>query len=84
VTPYSQDGIYVIIKGNDVYETLRMPQVPSKGDILWLSSLTRGRSKYLEAQVSRIEWAMDQRSGTVTAWLTVRVNHKVQESLEKT
>ena len=66
------DGIYVRISGNGIYETLMMPEVPRKGDILWLSSLTRGASPVLEVLVSKVEWSMDQASGIIGVWLTVR------------
>jgi hypothetical protein len=42
-----------------------------KGDILAMGSLTRGRAQG-NFLVSKIEWAMDQQSGNVHAWITVR------------
>lgn len=64
--------VYVHINGHDLYVApLWMPQVPRKGDVLWLGSLTRGATEG-DVQVSRVEWAMDQMTGTITAWLKVR------------
>lgn len=66
------------ITGNDIYETVRFPEVPRKGDILWLESLTLGRSKVKEVIVSKVEWARDQTNWVhgdnegVHVWLTVR------------
>jgi hypothetical protein len=53
----------VSVSGRDIYEQLQMPVVPRKGDILWLSSLTRGHSDVVEVVVSKVEWARDN-----TAW----------------
>lgn len=71
------DGITLNIKGHDIYEQVRLPFVPRKGDILWLGSLTRGRVKVPEVIVSKVEWAMDQTTGEVHVWLTVRRHAKV-------
>jgi hypothetical protein len=76
------DGIYVHITGHDIYETVFMPAVPRKGDILWLSSLTRGANPIPEVIVSKVEWSMEQQSGIVTVWLTVR-RHKVATPTEE-
>jgi hypothetical protein len=59
MTDYSR-MFNVSIVGSGIYETLYMPVVPRKGDILWLSSLTMGRSKVREVLVSKVEWARDQ------------------------
>ena len=64
---------YVHIKGNGIYVTMDMPEVPRKGDILWLSSLTRGACSVLEAQVDRVEWSMNQMTGHIEVWLHVRI-----------
>jgi len=67
------DLITVRVQGSGIYETLAMPVVPRKGDILWLGSLTRGRKDLpAEVLVSKIEWAMEQVSGQIEAWVTVR------------
>lgn len=54
--------IYLIVTGDEIYEELRMPLVPAKGDILELHSLTGGRSPEHRVIVSAIEWVMDQQS----------------------
>lgn len=69
-------GVYVRIQGVDIYHTALMPEVPRKGDILWMSSLTRGAIPINEVQVSRVEWSMDQQSGIIGAWLIVRRTSK--------
>lgn len=60
------------IQGKGIYETLHLPAIPRKGDILWLGSLTRGACPIKEVLVSKVEWAMDQRSSVHTFWITVR------------
>jgi hypothetical protein len=70
---YWETGVHVVIKGHDIYENLWMPVVPRKGDVLWLSSLTRGAVKGLEGTVSRVEWAMEQMTGNIYAIVTVRL-----------
>jgi hypothetical protein len=66
----------VLIRGRDIYEELIMPEVPRKGDILWLESLTRGRCKVREVLVSKVEWARTQNAWVnddgIHVWLTVR------------
>jgi hypothetical protein len=52
--------VTVHISGHDIYETLAMPVVPRKGDILALSSLTMGRCKVLDVVVVGVEWTRDQ------------------------
>ena len=69
--------IYVRIQGHDIFETLRMPEVPRKGDLLWLESLTRGGCKVTEVIVSKVEWSRDQsainyENEGIGVWLTVR------------
>lgn len=71
--------IYVRVQGHDIYETLRMPEVPRKGDLLWLESLTQGRCKVVEVVVSKVEWSRDQtayftdkENEGIGVWLTVR------------
>jgi len=64
--------IEVRITGHDIFEHLRMPEVPRKGDILWLSSLTRGSSEVVEVIVSKVEWARDQ-----TAWMSDKENEGI-------
>lgn len=59
MTDYSR-MFSVYITGSGISETLYMPVVPRKGDTLWLSSLTMGRSKVREVLVSRVEWVRDQ------------------------
>ena len=71
------DRIWMSIKGDGIYETITLPQVPRKGDVLWLSSLTRGANKIPEVLVSKVEWATDQTSGETHVWLTVRRINKV-------
>ena len=66
------EQIWVRIQGHDIYETLWMPETPRKGDVLWLSSLTRGACPVKEALVSKVEWSMDQLSGNIGVWVTVR------------
>ena len=74
------DLIYMSVQGDDIYEHIALPQVPRKGDVLWLGSLTRGASKIPEVLVSKVEWAMEQSSGQLHVWLTVRrINRKVKE-----
>lgn len=68
----TNDGIFVRITGNHIYTTLWMPAVPRKGDILWLKSLTRGAIPIEDVLVSKVEWAMDQASGNIGVWVTVR------------
>ncbi len=56
--------------------TLWLPAVPRKGEVLDLGSLTRGQihGRFL---VSRVEWKMEQTSGEIHVWLTVRrINHE--------
>jgi hypothetical protein len=74
--------ISVSILGDGIYETMRLPEVPRKGDILWLASLTMGRSNVPEVVVSKVEWARDQTAWAydketegIHVWLTVR-RHK--------
>jgi hypothetical protein len=65
----------VIIKGHGLYDELDMSVVPRKGERLNMGSLTRGRVEgdpLFIVQVSNIEWVMDQMSGDVHPWLTVR------------
>lgn len=69
---YYETGILCHIKGNGIYDEIWMPAAPRKGDRLWLSSLTRGRSDVLDVLVSQVEWAMDQRSGNISVWVHVR------------
>lgn len=52
--------VTVHISGHDIYETLTMPEVPRKGDILALSSLTMGRCKVLDVVVVGVEWTRNQ------------------------
>ena len=66
------EGVYVRIQGHNIYHTMFMPIVPRKGDILWLSSLTRGAYDISEVIVSRVEWSMEQQSGLIGAWVKVR------------
>lgn len=66
------DGIWCSVQGRGIYFTTYLPAVPRKGDILGLSSLTRGAVPVTEAVVSKVEWNMDQQSGQVHVWLTVR------------
>lgn len=80
------------IRGHDIYETVRFPEVPRKGDILWLSSLTKGHSDVAEVMVSKVEWARDQiawahdkENEGIHVWLTVRrTNGKGQVLREDT
>jgi hypothetical protein len=73
-----QRMFYVSIRGDGIFETLYMPVVPRKGDILSLSSLTMGTCKVLEAVVSKVEWVRDQTQAFTSptdgihAWITVR------------
>lgn len=84
--------ISVAIRGRDIYEEVRFPEVPRKGDILWLSSLTMGRSDVVEVMVSKVEWARDQvawvhdkENEGIHVWLTVRrTNGKGQALREDT
>ena len=62
---------WVTIEGHDLYMHLWMPETPRKGDILWLDSLSRGVRRG-RAQVSKVEWSMDQTTGTIHPCLTVR------------
>lgn len=74
---YYDKGVNVIITGDDIHDNLYMPFVPRKGEILWLSSLTRGKYKEPEVLVSKVVWSMDQISGSINAWVHVRrVNKK--------
>lgn len=77
---YWSTGVHCIIKGKDLYHEMWMPVVPRKGDYLWLSSLTRGVSQVPEALVSKVEWSMDQRTGVINAWVTVRQSPKLATS----
>ena len=66
------DLISVSVSGRDIYEWLAMPVVPRKGDILWLSSLTRGHSDVVEVVVSKGGvWAvtMDSALASFAAWM---------------
>lgn len=63
---------YVHIRGKNIYHTMHMSFIPRKGDILWLGSLTRGAISVPQVIVSKVEWAMEQQSGTPSVWLTVR------------
>lgn len=68
---------HVIVTGHEIYETLMMPAVPRKGDILWLQSLTRGHSDVPEVIVSKVEWARQQNTyggphDGIHVWLKVR------------
>jgi hypothetical protein len=77
VREYYGTGVLCHIRGDDIYDSIWMPVVPRKGDILWLSSLTRGRYPDPEVLVSKVEWSMDQQSGNISAWIVVRrVNKK--------
>jgi hypothetical protein len=78
--------IHVVIKGHDIYESMRMPAVPRKGDILWLQSLSLGRSDVVEVIVSKVEWARDHTAWVndrenegIHAWLTVRRHQPKEE-----
>ena len=74
------DLIYMTVQGDEIFEHISLPHVPRKGDVLWLSSLTRGSSKIPEVLVSKVEWAMEQTSGQLHLWITVRrINRKVKE-----
>ena len=74
------DLIYMSVQGDEIYEHISLPQIPRKGDVLWLGSLTRGESKIPEVLVSKVEWAMEQSSGQLHLWITVRrINRKVKE-----
>lgn len=71
--------ISVNIQGHEIFETIRMPEIPRKGDLLWLNSLTSGRCPVTEVIVSRVEWARDQTARIhdtenegIHVWLTVR------------
>jgi hypothetical protein len=64
--------IFISVQGDGIYETMSMPVIPRKGDILWLNSLTRGGSPEVEVMVSKVEWAREQQSGAIHVWLTVR------------
>ena len=80
------DLISVSVSGRDIYEWLAMPVVPRKGDILWLSSLTRGHSDVVEVVVSKVEWARDQTvwgppHDGIHARLTVRRTKAAKEAL---
>jgi hypothetical protein len=63
--------IYLVVVGNEIFEELRMPVVPAKGDELELHSLTGGRSPHHGVTVSRIEWVMDQTSRVIYPRLKV-------------
>lgn len=77
---YYETGVHVLIRGDDIYHELWMPEAPRKGDTLWLSSLTRGRYKDPEVLVSKVEWSMDQKSGGISVWLHVRrINKKEKD-----
>lgn len=65
-------GVWVSIRGNDIYHSLQLPFPPHKGDILALGSLTRGASPISQVVVSSVEWAMEQMSGEIHLWVTVR------------
>lgn len=65
--------ISVSIRGKDIYETLRMPAIPRKGDRLWLSSLCSRSDLPNDVIVSKVEWARDQ-----TARFTDRENEGIQ------
>lgn len=81
---YWETGVRVIISGKDLHYDLMMPEAPRKGDFLWISSLTRGAySKIYEAQVSKVEWVMDQTSGVISAWLTVRRTKVAKDKLDE-
>jgi hypothetical protein len=71
--------ISVRIQGRDIYHVMRMPEVPRKGDLLWLESLTLGAVPVREVVVSKVEWSRDQRAWAtdrenegIGVWLTVR------------
>jgi len=65
--------IHVTIEGDGIYEHLRMPVVPRKGEVLWLTSLI-GHSERIpnEVLVSKVTWARDQ---------TVRYTDKEHEGI---
>ena len=71
--------ITVRIQGRDIYWVGRLPEVPRKGDIIWLKSLTLGVVDVNEVVVSKVEWARSQQSWAtdtetegIHVWLTVR------------
>lgn len=71
--------IAVHIEGSGIYETIRMPAAPRKGDVLWLGSLTLGASQVEEAVVSEVAWAKDnanymhdKENEGVHVWVKVR------------
>lgn len=50
-----------------------LPELPRKGDILWLRSLCKyDDSLPAEVVVSKVEWALIQQSDTIQYWVTVR------------
>lgn len=75
----SDNLVEVIIDGRDIYEQIRMPVVPRKGDILWLSSLTYGHSDVREVVVSRVEWSRDQK-----AWDTPHEGIRARVTVRRT
>ena len=71
--------ISVTIQGKGIYEHLRMPEVPRKGDHLWLASLFSRSDLPTDVLVSKVEWARDQTARFtdrehegIHVWLTVR------------
>jgi hypothetical protein len=64
--------IYLVVTGAEIFEELRMPLVPARGDILELNSLTGGRNPLRRVVVSEIVWVMDQQSRVIYPRLTVR------------
>jgi hypothetical protein len=84
----TESMVYVFISGGGIYETLPMPTVPRKGDILWLSSLTLGACPVLEVVVSKVEWSRDQtaaygENNGIHARLTVRRTSRAVEYEKK-
>jgi hypothetical protein len=81
--------IWVSITGDGIYQTLYMPEVPRKGDILWLHSLTLGVAPEVEVVVSKVEWARDQTQAFTSPLdgiyprLTVRRTHYEVERARK-
>lgn len=70
----------VLVTGRDIHEWIDMPECPRRGDFLWLSSLTRGACDVPEAQIIKVEWAMEQMSGMVHPWVKVRRSHVANEA----
>ena len=65
--------IWMSIQGDGIYETIALPQIPRKGDVLWLRSLMGGGDHLPnEVLVSKVEWAMEQTTRDLHVWLTVR------------